>query len=288
MSTRHHTTKQAGTSTGRPALRAVPTATPVPVRTDTQNRLWAALTARSDSGTTAELAIAAGIGRSTAGKVLAQWAKDGTVTRTPGGHANGLRTPDRWTLGAPVGTTTPDGDSADHTAEPHAEGSTDKTSATPTPDDQPAPENATTSTAGEPSDDTPEDTDRADTADQTTDTEMPISDGSDEATSDHAAATDTTPERVVAAGADEPRRGDPALGAKPPRLRSGALRELVEDYLRVHPADAFGPGAIGQALRRSAGAVSNALDKLVDDDVAVRIQDAPKRFTLSPAAATTH
>lgn len=279
------TTKPTGAVTDRPALRVVPTATPV--RTDTQNHLWVALKARSDSGTTAELAIAAGIGRSTAGKILAEWAKDGTVCRTPGGLVNGRRTPDRWTLDALAGTATPEGDTVDQAAQPNAEESTGQNAATVTPDDQPAPE-VVTSMAGEPSDDTSEDADRADPTGQATDADMAVSDGEDEATSDLAAGGPAVTDTVVAGGGDEPGHGDPVLGAKPPRLRSGALRGLVEDYLRDHPTDAFGPGAIGQALRRSAGAVSNALDKLVDDGVAVRTQEAPKRFALSPAAAAAN
>src|SRR6266545_1163891 len=45
----------------------------------------------------AELAAAAGIGRSTAGKLLATLAAQGRVERQPGGLRNGRRTADRWT-----------------------------------------------------------------------------------------------------------------------------------------------------------------------------------------------
>jgi predicted transcriptional regulator len=51
------------------------------------------------SGATAtELAEAAGIGRSTAGKLLATLAGQGRVQRQPGGHKDGRRAADRWTL----------------------------------------------------------------------------------------------------------------------------------------------------------------------------------------------
>jgi hypothetical protein len=68
------------------------------------------------------------------------------------------------------------------------------------------------------------------------------------------------------------------MGGESPRLQSGALRGLVEDYLRDHSTDAFGPGAIGKALNRSAGAVNNALEKLVESGYALQVQGKPKRF----------
>jgi DNA-binding MarR family transcriptional regulator len=51
--------------------------------------------------TATELAEAAGIGRSTASKLLATLAADGQVLRQPGGLKDGRRTPDRWTLPTP-------------------------------------------------------------------------------------------------------------------------------------------------------------------------------------------
>jgi DNA-binding IclR family transcriptional regulator len=57
----------------------------------------------------AELAEAAGIGRSTATKLLGTLAGQGRVLRRPGAHAGGRRTPDRWTL---IPTTTQDAEAA--------------------------------------------------------------------------------------------------------------------------------------------------------------------------------
>lgn len=48
--------------------------------------------------TAAELAAAAGIGRSTAGKLLATLTAQGRVVRQPGGHQDGRRIADRWLL----------------------------------------------------------------------------------------------------------------------------------------------------------------------------------------------
>jgi predicted transcriptional regulator len=51
--------------------------------------------------TATELAQAAGIGRSTAAKLLATLAGQGRVLRQPGGHHDGRRAADRWTLPPP-------------------------------------------------------------------------------------------------------------------------------------------------------------------------------------------
>ena len=63
-----------------------------------------ALADRSDT-TAAEVATVAGIGRSTASKLLATLATQGRVLRRPGGYQGGRRTPERWTL---ITTTAPD------------------------------------------------------------------------------------------------------------------------------------------------------------------------------------
>jgi predicted transcriptional regulator len=57
--------------------------------------------------TASELAAAAGIGRSTASKLLATLATHGQVLRQPGGHKDGRRAPDRWTLPTPASTKNP-------------------------------------------------------------------------------------------------------------------------------------------------------------------------------------
>ena len=57
--------------------------------------------------TATELAEAAVIGRSTASKLLASLASGGQVLRQPGGHQDGRRTPDRWTLPSPAPTQAP-------------------------------------------------------------------------------------------------------------------------------------------------------------------------------------
>jgi hypothetical protein len=79
-----------------------------------------------------------------------------------------------------------------------------------------------------------------------------------------------------------------AEGSSAERLPSGALRGMVEDWLRDHFGEQAGPTKIAKDLGgKSSGAVSNALDKLVKDGVAVKTQDKPRRFALAPAQQTT-
>jgi len=49
--------------------------------------------------TVAQIAAAAGLGRSTVGKTLAVLERAGTAYRTPGGREGGRRLPDRWSVG---------------------------------------------------------------------------------------------------------------------------------------------------------------------------------------------
>jgi DNA-binding MarR family transcriptional regulator len=69
---------------------------PATTSTTTIDAVLAALQQQPDA-TTAELAAAAELGRSTVGKALAALERDGRVHRTPGGHDGGRRRPDRWT-----------------------------------------------------------------------------------------------------------------------------------------------------------------------------------------------
>ena len=62
------------------------------------------------------------------------------------------------------------------------------------------------------------------------------------------------------------------------------MRDLVEEHLRKFPAAAFTPHQVGKVLTRSAGAVANALDKLVSLDIAQMVTDKPRSYRLAPAA----
>jgi hypothetical protein len=75
-----------------------------------------------------------------------------------------------------------------------------------------------------------------------------------------------------------------ASGRRAPATRPGALRDLVEEHLRKFPGTAFTPHQVGKVLTRSAGAVANALDKLVNLGVAQMVTDKPRTYQLATAA----
>ena len=75
-----------------------------------------------------------------------------------------------------------------------------------------------------------------------------------------------------------------ASGRRAPATRPGALRDLVEEHLRKFPDAAFTPHQVGKVLTRSAGAVANALDKLVSLGTAQMVTDKPRTYRLAPAA----
>ena len=73
-----------------------------------------------------------------------------------------------------------------------------------------------------------------------------------------------------------------ASGRRAPATRPGALRDLVEEHLRKFPDAAFTPHQVGKVLTRSAGAVANALDKLVSLGTAQMVTDKPRTYRLAP------
>jgi hypothetical protein len=76
-----------------------------------------------------------------------------------------------------------------------------------------------------------------------------------------------------------------ASGRHAPATRPGALRDLVEEHLRKFPGTAFTPHQVGKVLTRSAGAVANALDKLVGLGTAQMVTDKPRTYRLATAPA---
>lgn len=221
-----------------------------PARTDTETKLWDALTAHPGA-TTAALASHAGIGASTAGKNLARWLRDGHVTRAPGrigddgsGNRRGAGT---WTIAAATPTVPATADPAE--GEPDADTANGEASKAQVAET----EGATAKTAG---------------------TSSSASAATGRGRRKSPAGNDTV-------GADTPPRN--TNGA--PKLRSGELHGQVEDHLREHPATEFSPVEIANKLRRSSGAVANALDKLTETGVTERTRDKPKRYRLTADAA---
>jgi hypothetical protein len=279
------TTSTATNTTGSArTLRSVPDpATTAKVRTDTEDKLWAALHANPNS-TAADLSTAAKIGKSTAGKILVKWAGDGSVTRTAGIADGGRRAADLWAI--TNADDTPATADQGHAERGDAE-SADTAQADPDSPVAPDDTDAATSAEGESTDSVnsePIDAAADDTQD-TADTEAsdpaqaePVADEATES-ADGGAATAADPTTDGGGGDD---KGDDTAA----RLAPGALRGMVEDHLRDHPGEQFGPTAIANALGgKSSGAVSNALDKLVADGTAVKTLDKPRRFALAPAGA---
>lgn len=190
-----------------PTPRTVPGT--VKPRTETEERLWRALL-RKPGSTAVTLSITAGIGRSTAPKILTRWESEGLVARTPGIADGGSRPADRWSI---------------TTHDTHSDNDQDRS-----PDD-----------------------------------------GSTGLLCSH--------EQPAASGGP----AQTEAWSKGERLAPGALRGMVEDHLREHPGRDFSPNAMAKSLSRSAGAVHNALEKLVAGGYAVRTSDKPRKYAITPA-----
>ncbi len=276
MSSKTRTRKTRATNatgSSRP-LRSVPNQdTAAKVRTDTEDKLWEALHANPNSAT-ADLASVAKIGKSTAAKILAKWAKDGGVTRTPGIAEGGRRAADLWAITDTEVATDVDTDPTDRIPAGDAD------SAHSPQADATAPEATDTKPANcGPTESTDTAADHApDAADSEatdpTHAEPRVAETTELADDGAATNEGTTADNGGDDGGNEKKAG---------RLAPGALRGMVEDHLRDHPGDEFGPTAIAKALGgKSSGAVSNALDKLVADGTAVKTNESPRRFALAP------
>ncbi|MFD2420375.1 MarR family transcriptional regulator [Amycolatopsis pigmentata] len=260
----------------------------VAFRTTAEDKLWETLHAHPNA-TTAELSAAAKIGKSTAQKILVRWAADGSVARTSGIAAGGRRAPDLWSI-ADIDPATDSADTATDTETevPPEPSPVETVPMDPAQEATPAPGEATV-------------TSTEDAIPTTEDTTLPAEpeggDGEEdtvgseavdpaEATVPGAADLFADPE-AGSAGASSASTADVGThgrdGGRVQRLLPGALRGMVEDYLRDHPGEEFGPVTIARSLGgKSSGAVSNALDKLVAAGTAVKTQDAPRRYALAP------
>ena len=112
-----------------------------------------------------------------------------------------------------------------------------------------------------------------------------------------APATGTAAPDVPEAGAEVRGTGVPATGGTAPvetahgepaaapggsgRLGRGALRTLVRDYLAARPGEAFGPAAVGKALGRSQGAVSNSLASMAARGEVELVGERPRRYRIA-------
>lgn len=65
------------------------------------------------------------------------------------------------------------------------------------------------------------------------------------------------------------------------RLGRGQLGTLVHDYLAARPGESFGPAAVGNALGRSQGAVSNSLSTMAARGEVIFVADKPRRYRIA-------
>ena len=287
-----------------------PTPTDLDSRNGAENKLWAELHANPES-TAAELAALAGIGRSTAGKILTRWADDDRVTRTTGTPTEGTRrAPDRWSITepTPAPATTPDTAAPDDDPTPTVIDTADTPDAATT-DLQPVDTDTAVSNA-EPDPAAAAQTQNTDDAELEDDPE-PAGDpeptdpvgvielGNGITLAYPTVILSTAPvtcENGSACGVVDLLRLLAALSAtakplrKPqttrsggPRLAKGALRGMVEDFLTHRPGEEFGANAVATALGRSSGAVANALDQLERDNVVTLTTTKPRRYQITPA-----
>ncbi|MFG2656912.1 hypothetical protein [Streptomyces sp. NPDC048425] len=266
------------TTTGAP-LRAVPTPDPPTGLTGAPAAIYSELVG-SPGATVAELALAAGIGRSTAGKALTTLEEHCLAIRDQGERTGARRTPDRWRCAPSQPTisseteepddtvsTTPDESSATapvRTNEPA------KTDTSPAPDDSPETEGAAKAPAQGGAPRPPE--------------------------TNNATATPAPEDTSPAAGPTKPAAEEPAhtAGTTPlpvltpkTRLAPGALRLRVIDHLQAHPQEAFTATRISRVIERSSGAIANSLAILARQGIAEQVSDKPRTYRLaSPEAAT--
>jgi hypothetical protein len=235
----------------------------------------AALSAEPAGAAVAVIAARAGISTAAARQALIGHEKDGTATRVKGSRP-GIA--DTWTpaaaLEAPPAEAAPPAESAVSTADAS----------------QPAPASAD-GTAGDQQADagTEPGPDPAVTA-EAAGTVAAIAQAADEAGKALAAGNLDVALAALETARDLAAQGRRAVkaaasGRRAPATRPGALRDLVEEHLRKFPGTAFTPHQVGKVLTRSAGAVANALDKLVSLGTAQMVTDKPRTYQLAPAAS---
>jgi hypothetical protein len=303
-------TVPAATGTGRPNGAA--------------DAVWGALTA-NPGATVTVIAEAARVSRSSAARTLTTLEKDGRAVRTAGIRIGGKRAPDTWAADvteapASVGDETPFDDTSNEATS--AEASADAPDAAPDATVT-EPDSATTDSAdGTPDAVTPDD---GDLGAAQHDEPSPASESDAEGDTAGADAPDPADEEIhdalagflnlVSATFDAHTNGDSeavmtsletiysdaakvrrivkaamarktrAASGTGDRARPGQLREQVRDHIAEHPGAELTPYEIGRAIGRSAGAVANALDRLVSLGEAELTCERPRRYRATADAA---
>ncbi|MBD0741672.1 helix-turn-helix domain-containing protein [Streptomyces sp. CBMA152] len=274
-------------TTVRP-LHPVPEPQPLTGLTGAPAGVYTELVSLTEPATVAELALAAGLGRSTTGKALTTLEDHGLAVRSPGGHEGSRRTPDRWHP-APARAANKDGQNDQEPVNTQPE---------PSIANVPEPVASSAHSAVFPPDETA------------------LHDGGADAPA--APATGAPSQNVVhrngdGSGEDAPHdeNGNNALGdANPPalqtsagkqaapvgaislpggkkRLAPGALRHMVIKHLQAHPDEAFTATKISRVIEKSSGAIANCLVTLVKQQIAEQVSDTPRTYRLTAAETTT-
>ncbi len=257
-------------------LHAVPAPEPLSGLTGAPAAIYTALI--SNPGATAtELAVAAGIGRSTAGKALTTLEEHGLAIREEGERTGARRTPDRWRCAQTEPT---DAEVSDETVdtspnvptatEPASTDESANTDATPVPVGEPETDAAAKAAA-------PGEAPHAPEVNDHTETPNP-----DDAPADPEPSKPTAEQHTHAAATTPV----PVLAPKT-RLAPGALRQRVIDHLQAHPEEAFTATRISRVIERSSGAIANALAILARQGVAQQMSDKPRTYRLAAPETST-
>ncbi|MEU8342399.1 MarR family transcriptional regulator [Spirillospora sp. NPDC048832] len=246
--------------------------------------VWDALMGNPGATVTA-LAEASGVSRATVTRTLTTLEGDGRAARTRGGRDGGKRLPDSWHPATATGDT-PDASAPDAPTEAPATGEDAPTGTdTDTAGDAPATEPTEAGDAGAGMDAAAV----AEARDALTALQDAIGAALAALDAGDGAAALTAAEgaysgsglvrRLVRAAAN----GRPRTASGAPRSAPGEMRAKVAAHLTGHRGAAFTPHEIAKVIGHSAGAVSNALDRLTDAGEAELVCERPRRFTAATA-----
>ncbi|PSK96142.1 hypothetical protein CLV63_11224 [Murinocardiopsis flavida] len=263
----------------------------------TRGRILAHLGDHPEGSTVSDLVTATALSRSAVSKALVGAETDGAAVREGGTRTGAHRVPDTWFLPADAahpahgpGATAPnpdaavDGPPADapaHEPDPADPGPQDPAVPPAVPQQPPRPvTDGPEAVDEEPPAETERVPDPGDPVDAPVDPQP------------ERMAPDPDPRTAAATpGADDREPEEQAAPAPPSRrinatglakAAPGELRAMVLTHMQDYPGSEFTAGEIAKVITRSAGAVQNALDRLVTGGDAEKTCPAPRRYRAAP------